>query len=196
MTTCILSRQGFGCADTRGTMGNMPLPAIHRKIFAIDDPLTNRPHTLVAFSGLLGLEQRCRPLRQPLDKLTPSHLHPASSPESTIDWLYEYQYEKRNDEEEKRTLLVTNTKRQLILIDSAGSMTELDENIPFWAVGSGQAWSLGYLQGLRETLSDEKIGIAEFGRAISYASYYDTWTGPDSISVQLNGESGCGRDAT
>jgi hypothetical protein len=154
MTTAILSRFGFGVADTQATQADMPLPTIARKIFIINDPETNLPQTLITASGLGGFEQRCLPLKQPLDKTCHPSLHPAATPESTIEWLAEYQYDKRNDDAEKRTLLVTNTRRQLILIDSAGTFNEI--TAPFWAIGSGQPWSLGYLQGLRETLSDEK----------------------------------------
>ncbi len=185
MTTCILSRFGFGVADTQGTMDGMPLPAIHRKIFLINDPETLLPQTLVAFSGLLGFEQRCKPLRQPLDKTYHPSLHPAATPESTLEWLIEYQYEKRNDDVEKRSILVTNTLKQLVLIDTAGSSSFLDESCPFWAVGSGQPWALGYLQGIREYENDEKITSKHFAQAIGYASHYDGWTSSDTITVTL-----------
>lgn len=148
MSICIVHRDGWAVADSRGTMGNLIVPSTATKVTKADG-------FLIAHVGEGIFGQRIR-------KAVKEHGHDVSVLEKVAELL--------EDKDLDGEALAVSYKRKLIHIDSNGLLTDLD-GVDFWAVGACEQFVLGRLLLIAET---RPVTIDDAEAAVKAAVLFDT----------------------
>lgn len=169
MTAVIAHRSGWMVSDSRACDHDRIFKGPVKKLLKLGD------HTLIGISGVAGFETAAR------EALLDASEDRDLVVEVLSSWIRDHYHDEFG-----YTLLLVNTKQELIEIDSLGAILPIEG--PCWSVGSGGEVCQAYLTGILESDSPPKTLTPYWGeRAIAYCSTALTSVGGPCQTLSLYG---------